>query len=257
MSVGCDLVSMCGKTGSTKRARPVPEVVFRTKDVTKVYQTGEVKVFALAGVDLELYAGEMAVLLGPSGSGKSTLLNILGGLDHATTGRVWFRDQELTDMPDRGLTKYRRDHVGFVFQFYNLVPSLTARENVQLVTDVSPNPMPAEEALAQVDLANRMDHFPSEMSGGEQQRVAIARAIAKRPEILLCDEPTGALDSSTGIQVLEVLQDINERFGTTTVIITHNAEIQRMAHRVIQFQDGKISSVSTNDERLAPAEIVW
>lgn len=235
----------------------MPETVFRTEDVTKVYQTGEVKVFALSGVNLELYAGEMTVLLGPSGSGKSTLLNILGGLDHATSGRVWFRETELTDMPDRGLTRYRRDHVGFVFQFYNLVPSLTARENVQLVTDVSPNPMPAEEALTQVGLSDRMDHFPSEMSGGEQQRVAIARAIAKRPEILLCDEPTGALDSSTGVQVLEVLQDINERFGTTTVIITHNAEIQRMAHRVIQFQDGKISSVSTNAQRLDPAEIVW
>ncbi len=241
----------------TQRSAPVPDVVFRTQDVTKVYQTGTVKVFALSGVDLELYTGEMTVLLGPSGSGKSTLLNILGGLDHATSGRVWFRDTELTDMPDRGLTKYRRDHVGFVFQFYNLVPSLTARENVQLVTDVSPNPMPAEQALTQVGLGDRMDHFPSEMSGGEQQRVAIARAIAKRPEILLCDEPTGALDSTTGVQVLEVLQDINDRFGTTTVIITHNAEIQRMAHRVIQFQDGKISSVHTNDTRLAPAEIVW
>lgn len=235
----------------------MPDVIFRTEGITKVYGSGDVKVYALAGVDLKLYAGEMAVLLGPSGSGKSTLLNILGGLDRATTGRVWFRDTELTDMPDRGLTQFRRDHVGFVFQFYNLVPSLTARENVQLVTDVSPNPMPAEEALAQVGLADRMDHFPSEMSGGEQQRVAIARAIAKRPEILLCDEPTGALDITTGVQVLEVLQDINERYGTTTVIITHNAEIQRMAHRVIQFLDGKISSVSTNDTRLAPHEIAW
>lgn len=235
----------------------MPEIAFRTQGITKVYGTGEVKVYALAGVDLELYAGEMTVLLGPSGSGKSTLLNILGGLDHATSGRVWFRDQELTDLPDRALTRFRRDHVGFVFQFYNLVPSLTARENVQLVTDVSPDPMSAEEALALVDLADRMDHFPSQMSGGEQQRVAIARAIAKRPNILLCDEPTGALDSTTGIQVLEVLADINARFGTTTVIITHNADIQRMAHRVIQFQDGKISSVTTNDERLAPAEIVW
>lgn len=237
--------------------KSAPEIVFRTEGVTKVYQTGDVKVFALAGVDLELYAGEMTVLLGPSGSGKSTLLNILGGLDHATEGRVWFRDTELTNMPDRALTRFRRDHVGFVFQFYNLVPSLTARENVQLVTDVSPDPMPAEEALGLVDLADRMDHFPSEMSGGEQQRVAIARAIAKRPEILLCDEPTGALDSTTGVQVLEVLQNINERFGTTTVIITHNADIRRMAHRVIQFQDGKISNVSTNETRLAPSEIVW
>ncbi|PUB15648.1 ABC transporter ATP-binding protein [Yoonia sediminilitoris] len=235
----------------------MPETVFRTEGVTKVYQTGVVKVFALDGVDLELFAGELTVLLGPSGSGKSTLLNILGGLDHATEGRVWFRDTELTHMSDRGLTQYRRDHVGFVFQFYNLVPSLTARENVQLVTDVSPDPMPAEQALSLVGLGERMDHFPSEMSGGEQQRVAIARAIAKRPEILLCDEPTGALDSTTGVQVLEVLKDINERFGTTTVIITHNADIQRMAHRVIQFQDGKISDVKINETQLAPSEIVW
>ncbi len=231
--------------------------IFRTEGVTKVYATGEVKVFALDGVDLELYESELTVLLGPSGSGKSTLLNILGGLDHPTDGRVWFRDTELTNMPDRALTKYRREHVGFVFQFYNLVPSLTARENVQLVTDVSPDPMPAEEALELVGLGNRMDHFPSEMSGGEQQRVAIARAIAKRPQILLCDEPTGALDSKTGVQVLEVLRDINEQFGTTTVVITHNAEIQRMAHRVIFFQDGKISEVRVNEQRLAPSEIVW
>jgi len=233
------------------------DVVFKTQSVTKVYETGDVKVYALAGVDLELYKGELTVLLGPSGSGKSTLLNILGGLDHATEGRVWFEETELTDLPDRGLTKYRRDHVGFVFQFYNLVPSLTARENVQLVTDVAPDPMPAEEALELVGLGKRMDHFPSEMSGGEQQRVAIARAIAKRPQILLCDEPTGALDSTTGVQVLEVLRNINERFGTTTVVITHNAEIQRMAHRVIFFQDGKISEVVVNDTRLAPSEIVW
>ena len=233
------------------------KVVFRTEGVTKVYQTGDVKVYALAGVDLELYAGELTVLLGPSGSGKSTLLNILGGLDHPTEGRVWFRDTELTHMRDRGLTLYRRDHVGFVFQFYNLVPSLTARENVQLVTDVSTDPMPADEALTLVGLGKRMDHFPSEMSGGEQQRVAIARAIAKRPEILLCDEPTGALDSTTGVQVLEVLQDINARFGTTTVIITHNADIQKMAHRVIQFQDGRISAVKINEHRIAPSEIVW
>lgn len=233
------------------------EIIFRTEGITKVYDTGEVKVYALAGVDLELFKGELTVLLGPSGSGKSTLLNILGGLDHATEGRVWFDDTELTQMTDRGLTKYRRDHVGFVFQFYNLVPSLTARENVQLVTDVAPDPMPAEEALGLVGLGERMDHFPSEMSGGEQQRVAIARAIAKRPQILLCDEPTGALDSATGVQVLEVLRDINERFGTTTVVITHNAEIQRMAHRVIFFQDGKISETRVNDERLAPSEIAW
>ncbi|MEO0916379.1 MAG: ABC transporter ATP-binding protein [Pseudomonadota bacterium] len=237
--------------------RSVPKVVFCTEGVTKVYDTGEVKVHALDGVDLKLFTGELTVLLGPSGSGKSTLLNILGGLDHVTDGRVWFEDTELTDLNDRGLTRYRRDHVGFVFQFYNLVPSLTARENVQLVTDVAPDPMPASEALDLVGLGKRMDHFPSEMSGGEQQRVAIARAIAKRPQILLCDEPTGALDSTTGVQVLEVLRDINDRFGTTTVVITHNAEIQRMAHRVIFFQDGKILKTIENSERLAPAEIEW
>ncbi len=235
----------------------MPETVFRTEGVTKVYDTGNVKVFALARVDLALYSGQLTVLLGPSGSGKSTLLNILGGLDHATEGRVWFRDLELTNLPDRQLTRYRRDYVGFVFQFYNLVPSLTARENVQLVTDVAPNPMPAAEALELVGLDHRMDHFPSELSGGEQQRVAIARAIAKRPEILLCDEPTGALDSSTGVQVLEALRDINDRFGTTTVVITHNAEIRKMAHRVIFFQDGKISRVEQNDTLLAPSEIAW
>lgn len=243
-------------SGLAKGAR-VAEIIFKTEGVTKVYETGDVKVYALDGVDLELFKGEMAVLLGPSGSGKSTLLNILGGLDHATDGRVWFDNTELTNMSDRGLTNYRRLHVGFVFQFYNLVPSLTARENVQLVTDVAPDPMPAEEALELVGLAKRMDHFPSEMSGGEQQRVAIARAIAKRPQILLCDEPTGALDSTTGVQVLEVLRDINDRFGTTTVVITHNAEIQRMAHRVIFFQDGKISETRVNKTRLAPSEIVW
>ena len=236
---------------------PAQEVVFRTVGVTKVYTSGDVKVYALAGVDLALFAGELTVLLGPSGSGKSTLLNILGGLDHVTEGRVWFRDTELTGMSDRELTRYRRDNVGFVFQFYNLVPSLTARENVQLVTDVAPDPMPASEALELVGLGHRMDHFPSEMSGGEQQRVAIARAIAKRPKILLCDEPTGALDSATGVQVLEALRQINERFGTTTVVITHNAEIQRMAHRVIFFQDGRISETRVNTTRIAPSEIAW
>ena len=232
-------------------------VIFRTEGITKVYDTGEVKVRALAGVDLELYAGEFAVLLGPSGSGKSTLLNILGGLDHATEGRVWFKDIELTKLTDRGLTQFRRDHVGFIFQFYNLVASLSARENVALVTDISPNPMRPEEALDIVGLSHRMDHFPAELSGGEQQRVAIARAIAKQPEVLLCDEPTGALDSKTGVQVLEALDRINREFGTTTAVITHAAEIRKMAHRVIRFQDGKISSVSVNDARLQPNQIVW
>ena len=237
----------------TERATPV----FRTEDLTKVYDTGEVKVHALAGVDLTLYAGELSVLLGASGSGKSTLLNILGGLDHATSGRVWFRDLELTDLGDRALTRYRRDHVGFVFQFYNLVPSLSARENVQLVTDVAPNPMNPAEALERVGLKHRIDHFPAELSGGEQQRVAIARAIAKRPEVLLCDEPTGALDSKTGVAVLEVLKDINDQFGTSTVVITHNAGIRAMAHRVIRFADGRIAEVEVNETRLAPHEISW
>ncbi len=235
----------------------MPETVFRTEGVTKVYDTGEVKVHALAGVDLEFFAGELAVLLGPSGSGKSTLLNILGGLDRVTDGQVWFRDLKLTDLSDRGLTQYRRDHVGFVFQFYNLVPSLTARENVQLVTDVSVRPMRPEDALAQVGLVDRMDHFPAELSGGEQQRVAIARAIAKRPEVLLCDEPTGALDSKTGVQVLEALQGVNKGMGTTTVVITHNASIRKMAHRVIYFQDGRISKTEVNAHQIAPSEISW
>jgi len=231
--------------------------VFRTQDLTKVYDTGELQVRALDGVSLELFSGELAVLLGPSGSGKSTLLNILGGLDHATSGKVWFRDLELSSLKDRDLTRYRRDHVGFVFQFYNLVASLTARENVQLVTDVAPDPMPAEEALAQVGLEARMDHFPAEMSGGEQQRVAIARAIAKRPEVLLCDEPTGALDSKTGVQVLEVLRDVNDRLGTSTAVITHNAAIRQMAHRVVYFRDGRIDRVEKNTTRIAPSEISW
>lgn len=231
--------------------------VFRTQDLSKTYRSGELEVRALDRVTLELFAGELAVLLGPSGSGKSTLLNILGGLDHATSGKVWFRDLELSALDDRALTRYRRDHVGFVFQFYNLVASLTARENVQLVTDVAQDPMTAEEALAQVGLSGRMDHFPAEMSGGEQQRVAIARAIAKRPEVLLCDEPTGALDSATGVQVLEVLRDVNERLGTSTAVITHNAEIRRMAHRVLYFRDGRIERIEVNDSRLAPSEISW
>jgi putative ABC transport system ATP-binding protein len=235
----------------------VAETIFKTEGVTKVYASGPVSIFALAGVDLELFAGELTVLLGPSGSGKSTLLNILGGLDHVTDGKVWFRDIELTALNDGGLTRYRRDHVGFVFQFYNLVASLTARENVQLVTDVAPNAMDPAEALEMVGLGHRIDHFPSEMSGGEQQRVAIARAISKRPDVLLCDEPTGALDSKTGIQVLEALSSINKRFGTSTIVITHNAAIRQMAHRVIRFVDGKIGEVVTNDHRLEPAQIEW
>jgi putative ABC transport system ATP-binding protein len=233
------------------------KAVFRTEGLTKVYDTGDVQVHALAGVDLVLFGSEMTVLLGPSGSGKSTLLNILGGLDRPTDGRCWFRDTELTHAKDRALTRYRRDHVGFVFQFYNLVPSLNARENVQLVTDVAKHPMKPAEALDLVGLGHRMDHFPAQLSGGEQQRVAIARAIAKRPDVLLCDEPTGALDSKTGVQVLDTLQRINEDFGTTTVVITHNAAIRMMAHRVIRFQDGRIDRIEVNDERLHASEIEW
>jgi putative ABC transport system ATP-binding protein len=231
--------------------------VFHTTGITKVYRTGEVEVHALRGVDAELYAGEFTVLLGASGSGKSTLLNILGGLDHATAGEAWFRDMELTAMSERELTRYRRDHVGFVFQFYNLVPSLTARENVALVTEIAKQPMKPEEALERVGLTHRLDHFPAEMSGGEQQRVAIARAIAKRPEVLLCDEPTGALDSRTGVQVLDALEKINAELGTSTIVITHNAGIRAMAHRVVHFADGNIAEVTTNDTRVAASEIVW
>ncbi|MEM8823536.1 MAG: ABC transporter ATP-binding protein [Pseudomonadota bacterium] len=230
---------------------------FRTEALTKIYETGPVRVVALNAVDLTLQAGELTVLLGASGSGKSTLLNILGGLDHATSGRVWFRETELTALGHRALTRYRRDHVGFVFQFYNLVPSLTARENVRLVTDIAADPMSSEEALERVGLADRMDHFPAQLSGGEQQRVAIARAVAKRPGVLLCDEPTGALDSKTGVQVLEVLDRVNAELGTTTVVITHNAMIQRMAHRVLRFADGQLVEEHVNDTRLAPSEIEW
>jgi putative ABC transport system ATP-binding protein len=235
----------------------MPEPIFVARGLTKVYRTGEVEVWALAGVDLELYPGEMVVLLGPSGSGKSTLLNILGGLDRASSGTVIFKGLELSALDDAGLTAYRRAHVGFVFQFYNLIPSLTARENVALVTEISDRPMMPEEALALVGLEARVDHFPAQMSGGEQQRVAIARAIAKRPEVLLCDEPTGALDSKTGIRVLEALAAVNEELGTTVALITHNAAIQAIAHRVIRFADGRITETHTNRERLQPAEVSW
>ena len=233
------------------------EVVFEARGLTKTYRTGDVEVRALAGVDLDLYAGELVVLLGPSGSGKSTLLNILGGLDHATSGHVRFCDQNLMELDDAGLTAYRRDHVGFVFQFYNLIPSLTARENVDLVTEIARDPMSAETALGLVGLGERMDHFPAQMSGGEQQRVAIARAIAKRPDVLLCDEPTGALDSKTGIRVLEALSQVNEELGTTTALITHNAAIKDMAHRVLMFGDGRITGTQVNATRKPPSAISW
>lgn len=233
-------------------------MVFRTRGLTKIYGGGgTAEVRALDGVDLDLPEGELVVLLGPSGSGKSTLLNIIGGLDHATSGQAWFRDQELTAMTDRQLTRYRRDHVGFVFQFYNLVASLTARENVALVTDVAADPMDPDEALDLVGLSGRLDHFPAQMSGGEQQRVAIARAIAKRPGVLLCDEPTGALDSKTGTAVLAALEQVNTRFGTTTLVITHNAGIRKMAHRVIRFHDGRVVEIEQNATRVSASEIEW
>ena len=232
-------------------------VVFHVHGVTKIYQMGEVQVPALRGVDLDLFAGEFAVLLGASGSGKSTLLNILGGLDAPTDGHVFYGQRDLTRATESELTEYRRYHVGFVFQFYNLIPSLTARENVAVVTEISRAPMPPEEALQHVGLGDRLDHFPAQLSGGEQQRVAIARAIAKRPDVLLCDEPTGALDSKTGIMVLEALQRVNQELGTTTAVITHNAGIADMADRVIHLADGRISQVHVNETKISPCEISW
>jgi putative ABC transport system ATP-binding protein len=233
------------------------EVVFRVRGLTKVYPMGEVEVQALRGVDLELYEGELLVLLGPSGSGKSTLLNILGGLDTATAGEVRYRDRDLTHADEKTLTDYRRHHVGFVFQFYNLIPSLTARENVAAVTEIVRNPMTPEQALALVHLQERMDHFPAQLSGGEQQRVAIARAVAKNPAVLLCDEPTGALDSETGVVVLEALERANRELGTTTVLITHNAGIAAMADRVVRISDGHIASVGRNARRIPARELSW
>lgn len=231
--------------------------VFTARGLTKVYRMGEVEVHALRGIDLDIYGGEFVVLLGPSGSGKSTLLNILGGLDTPTDGSAVWRDHDLTRADEAELTRYRREHVGFVFQFYNLIPSLTARENVALVTEMAVNPMRPEEALALVGLGDRLDHYPSQMSGGEQQRVAIARAVAKRPDVLLCDEPTGALDYPTGKLVLEVIARINGTLGTTAVVITHNAPIAKIADRVMRLADGRIASVEVNSARLTPAEISW
>ncbi len=233
------------------------DAIFTAKGLTKIYTSGEVEVLALRELDLEIQAGEVVVLLGPSGSGKSTLLNILGGIDHATRGSLFFKDVDLTAQGDRGLTDYRRKHVGFVFQFYNLIPSLTAYENVALVTEIAENPMRPDEALAHVGLEDRMHHFPAQLSGGEQQRVAIARAIAKRPEVLLCDEPTGALDSKTGIRVIEALLEINAKLGATVLIITHNAIIQDVAHRDLFFADGKISKTHKNETRRAAAALDW
>lgn len=230
---------------------------YRIEGITKVYGSGAVKVHALRGVDLEIGQGELIVLLGPSGSGKSTFLNILGGLDVPTEGHVWFGDDDLAVMDESDLTLYRRNHVGFIFQSYNLVPSLTAHENVALVTEIARDPMTPEEALRQVGLTERLNHFPSQLSGGEQQRVAIARAIAKRPEVLLCDEPTGALDSKTGVMVLEALAEVNRTLGATVVIITHNIAIADMAKRVLFFADGRISEERRNDKLVAPRDISW
>jgi putative ABC transport system ATP-binding protein len=229
----------------------------RARGLCKVYRTGEVEVHALRGLDLVLETGELVVLLGPSGSGKSTLLNILGGLDTATSGEAWFLDHELSSLDDAGLTQYRREHVGFVFQFYNLIPSLTALENVALVTEISRNPMEPKDALALVGLGERLHHFPAQLSGGEQQRVAIARAIAKRPDLLLCDEPTGALDSQTGVLVLEAIERIHEELGTSTVLITHNAVIADMADRVLVMGDGAIHEERRNAQRRPAREMTW
>ncbi len=233
------------------------ERVFYTKNLTKVYQVGDREIHALRGIDLDLYAKEFVVMLGASGSGKSTLLNILGGLDTATSGEVYYGDQDLVKASEKMLTAYRRHHVGFVFQFYNLISSLTAKENVAVVTDIAKNPMSAEDALALVGLADRMNHFPAQMSGGEQQRVAIARAVAKQPQVLLCDEPTGSLDSATGVRVLETLETVNRELGTTTVVITHNVVISKMADRIIRLSDGRVIETTENSERAAPATLHW
>ena len=236
---------------------PGREAVFCARGLTKIYRLGEVEIQALAGVDLDLFRGEVVVMLGPSGSGKSTLLNILGGLDVPTDGTVDFGEERLSDAGDTKLTAFRREHVGFVFQFYNLIPSLTVRENIALVTDIATDPMPIDEAIDMVGLTPRRDHFPAQLSGGEQQRVAIARAIVKRPDILLCDEPTGALDYQTGKLVLEVIAKINGTLGTTTIVITHNASIAAMADRVIYLGDGRIQKIERNAHKLSPSELSW
>jgi putative ABC transport system ATP-binding protein len=230
---------------------------FRVRGLTKVYRAGEVEVHALRGIHLTLRQGEFVVLLGPSGSGKSTLLNILGGLDVPSGGEIWYRDHRLHGANEHELTRFRREHVGFVFQFYNLIPSLTALENVALVTEIADNPMPPREALMRVGLEARLNHFPSQLSGGEQQRVAIARAIAKRPDVLLCDEPTGALDAATGVRVLDALETVNRDLGTTTLVITHNADIARLAHRVLQLGDGRIVRETVNAVRVPALELSW
>ena len=242
----------------TQATAPNPtDLVFRVRQLTKVYGVGATQVHALAGVDLDLFRGELIVLLGPSGSGKTTLLNQLGGLDFPTAGELRYGDFDLTAASENELTLYRRDSVGFVFQFYNLIPSLTARENVGLITEIARNPLTPEYALDMVHLTSRLDHFPAQLSGGEQQRVAIARAIAKRPDVLLCDEPTGALDVRTGIVVLEAIERANRELGTLTVIITHNAVMAEMADRVVRFSDGRVQSIHVNERRAAPDTLDW
>ena len=254
---------MTGKTRNEStetqaRAEALPRsTVFRTRGLTKIYGTGTAEVRALAGVDLDLYSGELVVLLGPSGSGKTTLLNQLGGLDVPTSGELWYRDLDLTIANESQLTRNRRQTVGFIFQFYNLIPSLTARENVALITEIARDPLPPETALDMVGLAPRLDHFPAQLSGGEQQRVAIARAIAKRPKVLLCDEPTGALDVKTGIVVLEAVERVNRELGTLTVIITHNAVMAGMADRVIHFSDGRVHHITNNEHREPVTTLRW
>ena len=257
MSIAAAFVPASAPTREPRADAPHPEPVFRARALTKTYHMGDVDVPALRAIDLDLYPGEFVVILGASGSGKSTLLNILGGLDTPTSGVVRFRDHDLTAANRDALTLYRREHVGFVFQFYNHIPSLTARENVALVTDIAERPMDPEEALALVGLGERLDHFPAQLSGGEQQRVAIARAIAKRPDVLLCDEPTGALDAETGRLVLSVIDRVNRELGTTTALITHNAPIAAMAHRVLRMTSGRITQETRNATRVRPEELTW
>ncbi len=233
------------------------EVLFQARGLTKIYHSGEIEVRALNGVDLDLHHGELVVMLGASGSGKSTLLNLIGGLDRPTHGSILYRGEDLTEADESRLTRFRRDEVGFIFQFYNLIPSLTARENVALITEIAPDPMEPDQALGLVGLGQRLDNFPSQLSGGEQQRVAIARAIAKRPQVMLCDEPTGALDVRTGIAVLEAIEQVNRELGTLVVIITHNAVIADMADRVIQLSDGRITEIRSNETRRRVNDLRW
>lgn len=248
---------MVDAQGQNPALQPEKAIAFRTVDLTKTYETEAGPVHALRGLDIELYQHEVVVMLGPSGSGKSTFLNILGGLDRPTSGQVFFRGDELTRLDDTSLTLYRRRHVGFVFQFYNLIPSLTATENVELVTEIADNPISAADALTLVGLEHRLNHFPAELSGGEQQRVAVARAVAKRPDVLLCDEPTGALDSKTGVSVLAAIEQVNRELGTTTILITHNAGIAAMADRTISFADGCIASIETSENKTSAKNLSW